>query len=252
MTNRKTVLITGAAGNLGRKLGQHLEGKYHVKRIDVAETEDGLQADLGQWDESWVEMFAGVDTAVHLAADPRPDRSWDELIAPNMDATIHVINAALKHHVKRIVFASSNHVMGGYREISQPERLTTALPPLPGTVMSHWESMKSTPYAAAKLMGERLGKCYADIYDISVICVRIGTIRRGENKPAAMFERYADSWWREMWLSNRDYCQLMTRCIEAEPSVKFAVVNGMSNNAGMRWDIQHTKEVLGYEPEDGL
>jgi hypothetical protein len=55
-----------------------------------------------------------------------------------------------------------------------------------------------------------------------------------------------------MWLSNRDFCQLMERCILADPSIRFEVVNAMSRNAGMPWDIEHTRTVLGYEPQDGL
>jgi hypothetical protein len=34
--------------------------------------------------------------------------------------------------------------------------------------------------------------------------------------------------------------------------VRFAVVNGMSNNTGMRWDIEHTRKLVGYEPQDDV
>jgi hypothetical protein len=55
-----------------------------------------------------------------------------------------------------------------------------------------------------------------------------------------------------MWLSNRDFCQLMTQCILADSSIRFAVINGMSANTGMRWDIENTKRLIGYEPMDNL
>ena len=55
-----------------------------------------------------------------------------------------------------------------------------------------------------------------------------------------------------MWLSNRDFCQLMERCIEADPGIRFAVVNGMSANTGMRWDLEYTKKLVGYEPQDDV
>jgi hypothetical protein len=55
-----------------------------------------------------------------------------------------------------------------------------------------------------------------------------------------------------MWLSNRDYCQLMEKCILAPPSLRFAIVNGMSANASMPWDIEHTKKLLGYQPQDDV
>lgn len=254
MSEQTHVLITGATGNLGSKLVEFLRDDYGLTLID----KDGkgrpevVEADLSVWDDAWVELFIGVDTAVHLAADPRPDRSWGELQAPNIDATVNVYNAAIKNGVRRVIFASSNHVMGGYREVTEPWRISTDLPPLPGTRMTHRNGFVSVPYAAAKLMGERLGKCSSDSYGLSVICVRIGTVRPGENEPAQMFERYEDAWWREMWLSNRDYGQLMRCCIEADPSVRFAVINGMSNNEGMRWDIEQARRVVGYVPQDGL
>ena len=61
-----------------------------------------------------------------------------------------------------------------------------------------------------------------------------------------------DAWFRLMWLSNRDYLQLMEKCIRADPGLRFAVVNGMSANTGMRWDLAHTRQLLGYEPQDDV
>jgi len=52
-----------------------------------------------------------------------------------------------------------------------------------------------------------------------------------------------------MWLSNRDMIQAAEKAIEAPP-FGFAVVNLVSNNKGMRWDIEHTREVIGYVPLD--
>jgi hypothetical protein len=55
-----------------------------------------------------------------------------------------------------------------------------------------------------------------------------------------------------MWLSNRDFCQLMEQCIVADIAGRFAVVNGMSANTGMRWDIERTRELLAYAPRDDV
>ena len=53
-----------------------------------------------------------------------------------------------------------------------------------------------------------------------------------------------------MWLSNRDLCHAMERAVLAE-TVGFSVLNLMSENPGMRWDIEATKRTIGYEPRDG-
>lgn len=248
------VLITGATGNLGSKLRRHLEGHYALRLLDIDPRGDKavLQADLRCWDRGWVDQFAGVDVVVHLAANPTAHQDWSSVIGPNIDATIHVYQAAIQGRVKRVVYASSNHVMGGYQDEREPARLTTEIPPRPGTrYLVDGQPRDSTPYAAGKLFGERLGKCYADSYGLSVIAVRIGWVRPGQNRrqdiPA---ER--GPWFRMMWLSNRDFCQLMEQCIVADPSVRFAVVNGMSANTGMRWDIAYTRQQVGYEPRDDV
>jgi hypothetical protein len=44
----------------------------------------------------------------------------------------------------------------------------------------------------------------------------------------------------------------MERCIAAAAGLRFAVVNGMSANTGMRWDIDHTRQLLGYEPQEDV
>jgi len=254
MQSDKTVLITGASGNLGGKLRQHLEGRYPLRLLDIDPGDDPAiqRADFSLWDERWVSQFRGVQTVVHMAADPTAQQTWAEVVLPNIDGLINVFTAAARAGVKRLVYASSNHVMGGYKTLEQPERLTTDIPPRPGThYVVGGEPRDSTPYGAAKLMGERLGKCYSDIYGMSVIAVRIGAIQPGPNRPED-FPPDREAWFRLMWLSNRDYCQLMERCIEADPALRFAVVNGMSANSGMRWDIDYTRELLGYEAQDDV
>jgi uronate dehydrogenase len=250
----RTVLITGATGNLGTKLRGHLEGRYALRLLDIDPRGDTrvIQADLSRWDRNWVDALQGVDVAVHLAANAMAHQSWQAVIGPNIDATINLFQAAVQGRVKRVVYASSNHVMGGYQDEPALLRLTTDIPPYPGT--RYWvgeEFRDSTPYAAAKLFGEQLGKGTAGAFGLSVIAVRIGWVRPGENRAQDIpVER--GPWFRYMWLSNRDFCQLMERCIVADLPDRFAVVNGMSANTDMRWDIEYTRRLLGYAPRDDV
>jgi len=113
MSPSPTVLITGAAGNLGAKLRHHLEGRYPLRLLDCSPGGDPaiVRADLSRWENPWVDLFAGVDTVVHLAADPTAQQTWPNLIGPNVDAIINVFQAAVGAGVRRVVYASSNHVM---------------------------------------------------------------------------------------------------------------------------------------------
>jgi NAD+ dependent glucose-6-phosphate dehydrogenase len=250
----KTVLITGAAGNLGSKLRQHLSGRYALRLLDIDRRGDDkvIQADLSKWNENWVKQFVGVDTVIHFAGNPLAHQTWPNVIGPNIDATIHVFEAAAACGVRRVIFASSNHVMGGYKDDPSVERLAPQTPPRPGARYEvQGEQRDSTPYAAAKLFGERLGKCYADTHGLSVIAVRIGWVRQGENL-AADVPAERGPWFRLMWLSNRDFCQLMERCLEAQNLPPFLILNAMSANTGMRWDIETTKQMTGYAPKDDV
>jgi uronate dehydrogenase len=253
MTVRRNVLITGAAGNLGGKLRRHLDGRHDLRLLDRDPRGDPAitRADLGRWDPAWVSLFAGIDTVFHFAADPTSDVSWPDLVAPNLDAMIHAYEAAAQGGVRRFVFASSNHVMGGYKE-GPPALITTELPPRPGTrYVTGGVPKDSTPYGAAKLFGERLGKVYSEARGLSVIAVRIGWVWRGDNMPAGL-PADREEWFLLMWLSDRDFCTLMDRCLDADPGLRFAVVNGMSANTGMRWDLSATERLLGYEPRDDI
>jgi NAD(P)-dependent dehydrogenase (short-subunit alcohol dehydrogenase family) len=234
----RTVLITGASGNLGRKLRAAWEDAYDLVLIDrVSDADDAeiVRADLSELDESWLRHFHGVDTVVHLAADPNEFATWEELVRPNLDILANVFHACALAGVDRLIFASSNHVMGGYRELGDMP-ITVDLPPKP-----------DGPYGATKLMGERIGRSLGRAFDITFVALRLGWIQPGANRPDTL----PDDWSRSMWLSNNDLIRLLDCAVEAElGDCLFVVVNGMSNNRGMRWDLSPAAELLGYSPED--
>jgi uronate dehydrogenase len=253
MSDHDIVLITGAAGNLGGKLRRSLEGRYPLRLLDRAPGGDPalVGADLALWGD-WVEQLRGVGTLFHLAADPTAQQTWPNVIAPNVDALINVFHAAVRAGVRRIVYASSNHVMGGYKDRPEPFLITTDLPPLPGTrYVVELEPRDSGPYAAAKLFGERLGKALAEQHGLSFLAVRLGWVRPGDNLARDIPADRGD-WFRLMWLSNRDHAQLMERCLLADVPVRFAIVHGMSANTGMRWDLESTRRLIGYAPVDDV
>ncbi len=258
MSKQITVLITGAAGNIGKKLRMHLSGRYTLKLLDIAAASDPdlTSIDLSNWDDRLIDLFKDVDVVVHLAADPNDNKTWEELISSNLDALSNVFIAAIKAQVPRVIFASSNHVMGGYSIGSGEGRwLTTKLEHKPGTDYEAppGNRCNSTPYGAMKLFGERLGKCYALTAGAVFIAIRIGWVNRiGDNRQEDL-PADANVWFRRMWLSNRDMCQLMELAITVPKEPKsFLVINGMSDNQGMVWDIEDTSAILGYRPADSL
>ena len=291
----RSVAIIGALGNLGIKLLHHLSTQDTLQRLvglDVRAVSsqvaaslprvEWVQGDLADWqDRRWREVVAGVDALVHFAAvNPYPEATWQEA-ALSLDLTLHLVNAAVDSgRTQRVVFATSNHVMGRYKDDPLwdsvgPGELSTALPPGTGTVWHTGEKqMDSTPYATAKLYGERV--CQAAAARVqgrtTFAAVRIGWCQPGENQPATLSAAgtptqnrqagsaegamaRADRWYREMWLSNRDFLQLFTRALTAEGKDwpgGYVLVNGMSGNRGMKWSLAETRRWLGYEPTDDV
>jgi kynurenine formamidase/NAD(P)-dependent dehydrogenase (short-subunit alcohol dehydrogenase family) len=247
------VVITGAAGNMGRKLRAHLEGRANLRLLDRDPRGDAAiqAADLATWGD-WTELFRGADFVFHFAADPEAYRAWPELIGPNVDALIHTYQAAALGGVRRIVFASSNHVMGGYQD-DPSAVLSDETPPKPGLkYLVDGTPRRSDAYAAAKLFGERLGRCYAASHGIETIAVRVGWIWRGGANDPSNLPAERGEWFRLMWLSDRDYLRLMDCCLTARLTNKFVIVNGVSANSGMKWDLEPGRRELGFEPLDDI
>jgi uronate dehydrogenase len=204
------VLITGAAGHIGRDLRAGLRRRYRLLRLlDVADQEPAepgeevVRADVTD-DAALDAAMAGMDAVVHLAATPI-DAPFDAILAPNIVGTQRVFDAARDAGVRRIVFASSHHTGGFYPR----SRVTgPSDPPRPD---SH--------YAVSKLFGEAVGRLYADKYGLEVACIRI---LAWADRPRA--PRHLDS-----WLSPRDGVELVRCCLEA-PALRFAVIFGVSAN----------------------
>lgn len=234
----RTVLITGACGNIGRKLRAAWTDTYELVLLDKNVTDDDadvIEADLAVLDDDWITHFHGVDTVVHLAANGNEFASWDELLGPNLDALANVFHASALAGVERVVFASSNHVMGEYQHLGDGP-ITVELTPMP-----------DGPYAVTKLVGERLGRSLARAFDLTFIAIRLGWIQEGKNRP----ETLPHEWARMMWLSNADLIRLFDCAVEAEIEDRlYVLVNGVSRNHGMRWDLSDAAELLGFLPED--
>jgi nucleoside-diphosphate-sugar epimerase len=290
-TEPRTVLVTGASGNLGQKLIAHLLARPWCERIlgiDVPGAPAGLQdprvayvaADLADpTDRAWRAAVADADGLVHFAArNPYPDASWADSCV-SYDMTVNLVGAAAEAGTKRLVFASSNHVMGQYKDAPLadrigPGRLGVDLEPGPGTTWFDGTRVRQgTAYAVSKLMGERLcvGAAAGSDGRFTAVSVRIGWCQPGANEPRTISATglpadqspttdHPDAardlaWFRAMWLSNRDFLQVIEKALTA-PAADWPapgiVVNGMSDNAGMGWDIGPTRRLLGYAPQDDL
>jgi nucleoside-diphosphate-sugar epimerase len=227
----KRVLITGAAGRIGSSLAEQLKDRYRLRvhyHHNIPEhppVADQVIADVSDF-EQIAPALEGMDAVVHMAGDPSTRASWESVRARNIDGTYNVLEAARRAGCKKVVFASTNHVMGMYDRDQEW--------PVYGTLPVRPDSL----YGVSKAFGEALGRHYHDRFGMSVICLRIGWF----------LPRPRDEISRWMWLSPRDCAQVTWRAIETD--LGFGVFYAISRNGRRHWDLTDTMEKLGYRPED--
>jgi NAD+ dependent glucose-6-phosphate dehydrogenase len=231
VADKKRVLITGAAGRIGSSLTEQLHERYNLRLHcyptipDAAPVADIVQGNIARYAEIAPAM-AGMDAVIHLAGNPSTQAGWESVRENNIEGTYNVFEAARQAGVQKIVFASTNHVMGMYdRDGEWPVYAKQPVRP-------------DSLYGVSKAFGENLGRHYADRYGISVICLRIGWFM---TQPRDEISRW-------MWLSPRDCAQLVTLAIESP--LPFGVFYAISGNSARHWDITDTIERLGYRPQD--
>jgi uronate dehydrogenase len=224
----KSVLITGAGGQIGKVLRHGLAGKYRLRLLDKApidalgEGEEFVQADLSDIEVLRAAMD-GVGGIVHLAAVSVED-SWDEILPNNIIGTYNLFEAARLAGVRRVLFASSNHAIGFYRRDQHIGPNVTVRP--------------DGRYGVSKAFGEALASLYADKYGLETFCMRIGNVA----------EKPVDVRRLSIWISHRDLCQLVEIGLE-HPELHFEVVYGVSDNTRSWWDNSRAAQ-LGYRPQD--
>ncbi len=238
---RPRLLITGSEGKIGSVLRGALAEAFELYGVDKAARpgERRYRADLSEFEEirHVLQQIAPVPYVVHLAADPRVDADWSSVLKNNILATRNLYEAARIHGTGRIIFASSNHVTGGYgmgtpgSEKADASALITVRHPV----------RPDSDYAVSKVFGEALAREYGDRYDVASVCLRIGSVRRDDDPTG-------DARSRKTWLSHRDLIQLVTKSLAA--NVPFGIYYGVSNNRDKPWDISNAREEIGYCPED--
>lgn len=241
--------ITGAGGLIGQILHERLADAYEVVGLDRRWRRRGghwRRVDLTSAEKA-AKAIRGAELVIDLAADASPTLAWKKAYRNNIFTTFNVFEAARLAGVRRVVYASSNHVTGVYeREQSyaaiveglydelDPEsipRVTTADPIRPDSL-----------YGLSKAFGEAAGRWFADEYGLSVLCLRIGTVNRVDRPTTA--RQFATL------LTHRDLVALITACLEAPDDLLFGVYYGVSDNTWRFWDIENARLDLGYEPRD--
>ena len=145
MYMKKRVLITGGAGRIGSILNEHLKDKYDVVLLDIKSKKGVQKVNLGN--PNIKKYFRKVDTVIHLAAFVSSKASWKDTLKYNIDMAQNVFESAKDAGVKKIIFASSNHAMGGYYSDRK----------FKGKIKEDMPVRPDSFYGVSKVFGEDLG-----------------------------------------------------------------------------------------------
>lgn len=234
---KRKVLVTGAGGRVGRAFVDYIGDRYDLRLVDRnlerlayaagRETMAANMADLAACQE----VCAGIDTVLHLAADPSPRADfYESLLDNNIKSVYNIFRAAKDQGCRRVVFASSIQVIEGYPLDVQ------ARPEIPIKPMNM--------YAVGKAFGESTAHYFAYAEGLSSIAVRIGAFEGNREEWNGV---QPDARTLSAFVSKRDLSHLFECCIEVE-DLQFAILQAVSDNRFKRMDITSTRELVGYRP----
>lgn len=226
----KKIVLTGARGSLGTSLRGPLSKLADtLLSTDILPAPDDLlpnetyvQADLAQMDQIGP-LLQDAEMVVHFGAivDEKP---FEDLWGPNFVGAYNVWEAAYKHGLRRVIYASSIHAVGMYPTNAG---IDTDVPHRPDTF-----------YGLAKCFAEDLARMYWEKRGLEAVCLRILSCTPEPQNARAL----------GTWLSHADMIQLVERSIDT-PTVGFTVAYGVSANT--RAPVSNARvPFLGYRPQD--
>jgi nucleoside-diphosphate-sugar epimerase len=250
---KHVVLVTGSSGLIGGVLAERLSPDFELRGFDRQPGSiPGVVADLADR-EQLDTACRDVAAIVHLAGASQVDADWADVLSSNVAGTVNLFEAARANGVRKVVFASSNHVVGGFEREHAPD--------LYGleddrTIGVDEPIRPDSPYGVSKAFGEALARFASEEHGIDVVCLRLGSVvepddpweaaRAGGGDDAEIRNRFRR--YRATWLSHRDCAELFRAALRAE--VGFAIAYGVSANPRRFWDLEPGLRTLGWWPAD--
>lgn len=248
--HRGDILITGAAGTIGAILAPALSDDLIVTGLDVVEVGSGSRAwrpvrgDVGDGELLRRYLQPG-GAVVHLATGV--SGGWEGLLAVDLLGTKGLLDVAAQVGARRVILASTNHVVGGF----ELDYFRRGVAPGLGTVEADPVIGPTDPirpdseYGAAKAFGEAYGRFIAETTETAVSCLRIGTVAPIDDPAAYAMspefahipggEEAAGRRLRATWLYHPDLLRIVRE--ELAASDHFRLRFAVSDNPGRFWSL---------------
>ena len=246
------IVVTGASGKAGRAVVRTLlEHDHDVLAVDVVSptvlSAPSLLADLTEYGQT-VECLAGQDAVVHLAAIPASGIHTEETtFRTNMSSTYNVFEAARLLGLQRVVWASSETILGLPFEREQP-----AYAPIDEDHPAYPESS----YALSKVLSEELGRQFHRWTGTPYVALRFSNIMEPRD-----YERFPSYWdepnlrrW-NLWgyVDARDVAESCRLALEADVGAEHFIVAAADTvmNRPSRDLMAEVYPAVRYQPTAG-
>lgn len=225
----KPVLVTGAAGALGRVVARALGALgWKLVLTDIAAFADPVpagsrfvRADLNDG-VAMLRLAEGCGMFLHFGG-VSVERPFEEVLGPNIRGLYHIYEAARREGA-RVLFASSNHSIGFHERAEALD--------------DDCQFMPDGYYGLSKAYGELMGRMYWFKHGVENVNVRIGS----------SFPEPVDARMLSTWLSYDDLVRLCVRATLAT-RVESCVIWGASANSRTYWR-RDARDTLGWAPAD--
>lgn len=221
------ILLTGAAGIVGKQISPLLAPMAKTLRLSdiapvepVSDNSEIVTCDLAD-PEAVAAMVEGCDAIVHLGG-ISVENSWSKIRPANIDGVFNLYEAARRNGNPRIVFASSNHVVGFHQQDDYFDDTASLRP--------------DSLYGVSKCFGEAMASMYYDKFGIETAIVRIGSC----------FPEPANRRMLATWFAVTDFARLIECCLNT-PRLGCPIIYGVSDNEAVWWDNSRAAW-LGWQP----
>ena len=222
VSKKKNVLMLGGLGTIGKILTYGLPmKKYNLvisDKIPEVEQQNNnyIKIDVTNFDELIESIPKNIDVIINLIAIPEQDdivdtKTMNEMVDLYIKGVYNVFLASANLGIKRVIFASSNHVTGAYEGFPPVLHKQTN----PPRITVNDSVRPDSDYGSSKAFGEIIARQYFELYGIKSICLRIGRVLRDDDPTKN--ERAM-----KMWLSHRDLIELIKRSIFSDIKFQFS------------------------------
>lgn len=235
------VLITGANGNIGLHLTEHLAKEHDVIATDInlellqEKFSDNHRISIEKLDITDTEncrdvLKNSIDWVIHLAGIPHPDSPFDQLMALNINGSFNVLDTLVNHPKTKVIVASSAQVNEGYPVDVQTKETDVTNP--------------KNLYGVSKVFLEQLSHYYVNQKGMTIFALRIGAYDEIKRVGNPLGRRDLSA-----YLDPLDFNHMIDCLLENSGKLKFGIYNCISDNTYKRLDISKAREEVGYQPK---